>query len=277
MTSLGPSHSLSVTETFHSVRNFQKLSLKRESETGRNNRKLFLIFSGFLIKDLQKSWHSHQPRRDVSLVLTLCNTALVISIILSQKKKQIDSVGIKHTSVSCWWPYQSERCAERWRVWAPPAGTRLDGLLIQRELPQAGAQSCITLTRPDSKNSKSQLQHLKALWLLRSFERVLNAPLRPANILLSNLFTCWAEMMNLFSSVLLFLPPLLQEVKLGAEESRALRTRIQLAEAAQKQARGMEMDYEEVIHLLEAEIAELKTQRVEPPPSTNKVTDVNSW
>uniref|UniRef100_A0A673CGH9 Syntaxin binding protein 4 n=1 Tax=Sphaeramia orbicularis TaxID=375764 RepID=A0A673CGH9_9TELE len=52
-----------------------------------------------------------------------------------------------------------------------------------------------------------------------------------------------------------------QEVKLGAEESRALRTRIQLAEVAQKQARGMEMDYEEVIHLLEAEIAELKTQR----------------
>nr|XP_033466518.1 syntaxin-binding protein 4 isoform X1 [Epinephelus lanceolatus] len=61
-----------------------------------------------------------------------------------------------------------------------------------------------------------------------------------------------------------------QEVKLGAEESRALRTRIQLAEAAQKQARGMEMDYEEVIHLLEAEIAELKTQRVEQPAQTNK-------
>ncbi|KAM6964559.1 syntaxin-binding protein 4 isoform 1-T1 [Tautogolabrus adspersus] len=61
-----------------------------------------------------------------------------------------------------------------------------------------------------------------------------------------------------------------QEVKVGAEESRALRTRIQLAEAAQKQARGMEMDYEEVIHLLEAEIAELKTQRAEQPVSTNK-------
>ncbi|XP_035524770.1 syntaxin-binding protein 4 [Morone saxatilis] len=61
-----------------------------------------------------------------------------------------------------------------------------------------------------------------------------------------------------------------QEVKLGVEESRALRTRIQLAEAAQKQARGMEMDYEEVIHLLEAEIAELKTQRVEQPAPTNK-------
>lgn len=61
-----------------------------------------------------------------------------------------------------------------------------------------------------------------------------------------------------------------QEVKHGAEESRALRTRIQLAEAAQKQARGMEMDYEEVIHLLEAEIAELKTQRVEHQALTNK-------
>ncbi|KAM7370335.1 hypothetical protein PAMP_009891 [Pampus punctatissimus] len=59
-----------------------------------------------------------------------------------------------------------------------------------------------------------------------------------------------------------------QDIKLGAEESRALRTRIQLAEAAQKQARGMEMDYEEVIHLLEAEIAELKTQRVEQPAPT---------
>ncbi|XP_038595539.1 syntaxin-binding protein 4-like [Micropterus salmoides] len=61
-----------------------------------------------------------------------------------------------------------------------------------------------------------------------------------------------------------------QEVKVGAEESRALRARIQLAEAAQKQARGMEMDYEEVIHLLEAEIAELKTQRAEQPVPTNK-------
>nr|XP_057922889.1 syntaxin-binding protein 4 isoform X2 [Doryrhamphus excisus] len=62
-----------------------------------------------------------------------------------------------------------------------------------------------------------------------------------------------------------------QEAKVGAEEIRDLRTRIQLAEEAQKQARGMEMDYEEVIHLLEAEIAELKTQRAaEPPPSATK-------
>uniref|UniRef100_A0A665VYD5 Syntaxin binding protein 4 n=1 Tax=Echeneis naucrates TaxID=173247 RepID=A0A665VYD5_ECHNA len=75
------------------------------------------------------------------------------------------------------------------------------------------------------------------------------------------------ESVSFFSSCPPSLPSLRpsswQEVKLGAEESRALRTRIQLAEAAQKQARGMEMDYEEVIHLLEAEIAELKTQRAE--------------
>lgn len=59
--------------------------------------------------------------------------------------------------------------------------------------------------------------------------------------------------------------PLLQDAKSATDESRSLRTRIHLAEAAQKQARGMEMDYEEVIHLLEAEIAELKCQRAEQP------------
>lgn len=59
--------------------------------------------------------------------------------------------------------------------------------------------------------------------------------------------------------------PLLQDAKSATDESRSLRTRIHLAEAAQKQARGMEMDYEEVIHLLEAEIAELKCQRTEQP------------
>ncbi|XP_066470649.1 syntaxin-binding protein 4 isoform X2 [Tiliqua scincoides] len=51
-----------------------------------------------------------------------------------------------------------------------------------------------------------------------------------------------------------------QEAKASVEETRALRSRIQLAEAAQKQASGMEMDYEEVIHLLEVEIASLKAQ-----------------
>lgn len=51
-----------------------------------------------------------------------------------------------------------------------------------------------------------------------------------------------------------------QEAKAVVEETGALRTRIHLAEAAQRQAHGMEMDYEEVIRLLEAEIAKLKAQ-----------------
>lgn len=51
-----------------------------------------------------------------------------------------------------------------------------------------------------------------------------------------------------------------QEAKAVAEETRALRSRIHLAEAAQRQAHGMEMDYEEVIRLLEAELSELKAQ-----------------
>ncbi|NXY02968.1 STXB4 protein, partial [Pteruthius melanotis] len=53
------------------------------------------------------------------------------------------------------------------------------------------------------------------------------------------------------------------ETKAAVEEARALRSRIHLAEAAQRQARGIEMDYEEVIHLLEAEIGELKAQLAE--------------
>lgn len=51
-----------------------------------------------------------------------------------------------------------------------------------------------------------------------------------------------------------------QEAKAVVEETRALRSRLHLAEAAQRQAHGMEMDYEEVIRLLEAENAELKAQ-----------------
>ncbi|XP_072098361.1 LOW QUALITY PROTEIN: syntaxin-binding protein 4-like [Mobula birostris] len=51
-----------------------------------------------------------------------------------------------------------------------------------------------------------------------------------------------------------------QEVRSAVEEGRCLRSRVHLAEAAQRQAQGMEMDYEEVIRLLEAEITELKAQ-----------------
>ncbi|KAG9466804.1 hypothetical protein GDO78_016047, partial [Eleutherodactylus coqui] len=51
-----------------------------------------------------------------------------------------------------------------------------------------------------------------------------------------------------------------KEAKAAIDEARALRNRIHVAEVAQKQARGMEVDYEEVICLLEAEIMELKAQ-----------------
>uniref|UniRef100_W5N332 Syntaxin binding protein 4 n=1 Tax=Lepisosteus oculatus TaxID=7918 RepID=W5N332_LEPOC len=63
-----------------------------------------------------------------------------------------------------------------------------------------------------------------------------------------------------------------QEAKAAVEETRALRTRIHLAEAAQRQARGMEMDYEEVIHLLEAEIAEMKLQLADQPTHAKEET-----
>ncbi|KAJ6659791.1 hypothetical protein lerEdw1_018507, partial [Lerista edwardsae] len=45
-------------------------------------------------------------------------------------------------------------------------------------------------------------------------------------------------------------------------ENRTLHNKLQVAEVSQRQAHSAEQDYEEVIHLLEAEIAELKTQLV---------------
>ncbi|XP_075702441.1 syntaxin-binding protein 4 isoform X2 [Rhinoderma darwinii] len=60
-----------------------------------------------------------------------------------------------------------------------------------------------------------------------------------------------------------------KEAKAAIDETRALRNRIHLAEVAQKQARGMEVDYEEVIRLLEAEIVELKAQLSDHSGQTN--------
>lgn len=71
------------------------------------------------------------------------------------------------------------------------------------------------------------------------------------------------ELTGVFFSLCDFIT--LQEAKAAGDETRALRTRIHLAEAAQKQARGMEIDYEEVIQLLEAEIAEMKAQITDQP------------
>ncbi len=48
-----------------------------------------------------------------------------------------------------------------------------------------------------------------------------------------------------------------QEAQGAIHESRALKSRVHLAEAAQKEARNMEVDYEEAMRLLEDEIAEL--------------------
>ncbi|NXW58521.1 STXB4 protein, partial [Eurystomus gularis] len=69
-----------------------------------------------------------------------------------------------------------------------------------------------------------------------------------------------SESVNLQKELTEELQMVKQEAKAAVEETRALRSRIHLAEAAQRQARGMEMDYEEVIRLLEAEIVELKAQ-----------------
>ncbi|NXQ33195.1 STXB4 protein, partial [Alaudala cheleensis] len=72
-----------------------------------------------------------------------------------------------------------------------------------------------------------------------------------------------SESVNLQKQLTEQLQAVKQEAKAAVEETRALRSRIHLAEAAQRQARGMEMDYEEVIRLLEAEIGELKAQLTE--------------
>ncbi|NXH40716.1 STXB4 protein, partial [Dicaeum eximium] len=72
-----------------------------------------------------------------------------------------------------------------------------------------------------------------------------------------------SESLNLQKQLAEQLQVVKQEAKAAVEETRALRSRIHLAEAAQRQARGMEMDYEEVIRLLEAEIGELKAQLTE--------------
>ncbi|KAG8518300.1 Syntaxin-binding protein 4 [Galemys pyrenaicus] len=68
----------------------------------------------------------------------------------------------------------------------------------------------------------------------------------------------------------------LKETKAVVEETRALRSRIHLAEAAQRQAHGMEMDYEEVIRLLEAEITELKAQLADYSDQNKAIQEIFS-
>ncbi|KAM9462870.1 syntaxin-binding protein 4 [Clarias gariepinus] len=70
------------------------------------------------------------------------------------------------------------------------------------------------------------------------------------------------------------LTKLKQEAKSAVDARRSLQTQVQLAEAAQKQALRMEVDYEEVIHLLEEEIAEMKSQRAEKSDQSKEDQDL---
>lgn len=83
-----------------------------------------------------------------------------------------------------------------------------------------------------------------------------NDALKEVNILKEKLFESERERKQLSEELQI----VKQEAKAVVEETKALRSRIHLAEAAQRQAHGMEMDYEEVIRLLEAENTELKAQ-----------------
>ncbi|XP_012521130.1 PREDICTED: syntaxin-binding protein 4 [Propithecus coquereli] len=91
---------------------------------------------------------------------------------------------------------------------------------------------------------------------IERLKRERNDALKEVNILKEKLFESEKQRKELTEE----LQNVKQEAKAVVEESRALRSRIHLAEAAQRQAHGMEMDYEEVIRLLEGEITELKAQ-----------------
>ena len=63
----------------------------------------------------------------------------------------------------------------------------------------------------------------------------------------------------------------LQQAQTALQESRALKSRVHLAEVAQQEARNMELDYEEVVVMLEDELNKLrskvkKSMPPAPPP-----------
>jgi len=51
-----------------------------------------------------------------------------------------------------------------------------------------------------------------------------------------------------------------QKATATVEENKCLKSKLQVAEAVQRQTNSAEQDYEEVIQLLEAEIKDLKSQ-----------------
>ena len=59
----------------------------------------------------------------------------------------------------------------------------------------------------------------------------------------------------------LFSLPTPQEAQAAVHEARSLRSKLQLAEQAQRAARGTEQDYEEVVRVLEMELTESRAQQ----------------
>ncbi|XP_023508583.2 syntaxin-binding protein 4 isoform X2 [Equus caballus] len=157
-------------------------------------------------------------------------------------------------------PTKEQQQALRQQVQVDPKGTVSFGDFVQ----VARNLFCLQLDEVDieaheiSSILQSQLLPCESLEAneMESLKRERNDALEEVNTLKEKLFESERQRKQLTEE----LQNVKQETKAVVEETRALRSRIHLAEAAQRQAHRMEMDYEEVIRLLEAEITELKAQ-----------------
>lgn len=127
----------------------------------------------------------------------------------------------------------------------------------------SSAHEISNLLEPTSSQVHNDTKELDEIETVR---RERNEALREINKLKKSLF----ESENYAKQLSEELQNVKQEAKAAVEETKALRSRIHLAEAAQKQAHGMELDYEEVIGLLENEITELKAQLAGDHSGQNK-------
>ncbi|XP_073902191.1 syntaxin-binding protein 4 isoform X2 [Castor canadensis] len=157
-------------------------------------------------------------------------------------------------------PTKEQHQALRQQVQADSKGTVSFGDFVQvaRDLFCLQLDEINVGTHEISKILDSQLLPCDSLEAdeMERLKRERNDALEEVNMLKEKLFESEKHRKQLAEE----LQSVKQEAKAVVEETRALRSRIHLAEAAQRQAHGMEMDYEEVICLLEAEIAELKAQ-----------------
>ncbi|XP_046531254.1 syntaxin-binding protein 4 isoform X2 [Equus quagga] len=157
-------------------------------------------------------------------------------------------------------PTKEQQQALRQQVQVDPKGTVSFGDFVQ----VARNLFCLQLNEVDieaheiSSLLQSQLLPCESLEAneMERLKRERNDALEEVNTLKEKLFESERQRKQLTEE----LQNVKQETKAVVEETRALRSRIHLAEAAQRQAHRMEMDYEEVIRLLEAEITELKAQ-----------------